>query len=212
MALVSIHSFRTLPGKAAEHRARTEEARQLLQEQGLAAFSLDCLAGAHVGQLAVGVEFADNRAYTDSLQQTAANEKWQQFMAETFAQPIAQPTEVSLYVDTDPTFVHDPDQAFTVLQTTQWRAMPGRAMAFMESVGQAKGHIERLGGIVRVMQSMIGAEPMTAVVAVEFEDLDHFGDYSDKLGADEGFQTYWTGVAADPTAVLVRSGLYTVTV
>jgi hypothetical protein len=212
MALVTIHSYRTVAGRAAEHFAATEEARQLLQERGYEAFTLQPIAGTDVGGLATGVQFADTRAYTDAIKALQADEGWLDFMARADATGSAQAEEAAVYVDTDQTYVPSPDRVLTVIQTTQWRPNPGRLMGFMENVAQAKGHIERLGGVVRVMNCTIGALPMTAVVSVGFEDLDHWGEYGAKFATDEQFQTYWASVMADPTATMVRSGAYQIVV
>jgi hypothetical protein len=61
---------------------------------------------------------------------------------------------------------------------------------------------------VRVQQCMTGLHPMTVSFSTTFADLDHFGEYGDKLSADEQWQNFWMGVMADPTATLVRSGIY----
>lgn len=208
MGLVSIHVFRTLPGKQAEHLQRTDEARQLLQELGLQAFTLVPIAGTDVGSLATVVQYSDNREYTQSLQRVQADERWQAFYAAAMSEPTAEQVEVSLFNDTDPTYAPPSDRPLGVLQSTQWRANPGRLGDFMQNVAGAKGHIERLGGSVRTLQCMTGRFPMTAAVSVTFEDLDHFGEYGDKLAADEQWQNYWAGVMADPTANLIRSGIF----
>ena len=41
-------------------------------------------------------------------------------------------------------------------------------------------HIERMGGTPRALQSVVGAHPMTTLVAVTFEDLDAYGACADK--------------------------------
>jgi len=212
MGLVSIHVFRTLPGKQAEHLQRTEEARQLLQELGLQAFTLMPIAGSDVGSLATVVQYSDNREYVRELQRIQADERWQAFYASAMSEPIAELIEVSLFSDADPTYAPATDRPLGVLQSTQWRANPGRLGDFMQNVATAKGHIERLGGTVRTMQCMTGRLPMTTAVSVTFEDLDHFGEYGDKLAADEQWQNYWASVLADPSANLVRSGIFQIIV
>jgi hypothetical protein len=116
--------------------------------------------------------------------------------------------ESSLFVDVDATFQPSPDRALGVLLGTQWRARPGRLMDFMGNVMTAIPHIERLGGQARVMQSLIGLHPLTLLVTTAFSDLDAYGVYADKTASDEQWQAYWMGVMADPTADLIRSGLY----
>lgn len=212
MALASIHVYRTLPGKLVEHQAATAEARERLQALGLAAFTLQPIAGTDVGTLATVVQYEDNRAYADAIQRVQADEDWMTFYAGVASQAIAEEVEVSLFQDTDPTYTPPADRPLGVLTSTQWRAKPGKMMSFFEHVEGARGHIERLGGTVRVLQSLIGKYPLTAAVSITFEDFDHFGDYNDKVAVDEQFQNYWAGVMADPSADLVRSGIYAIQV
>jgi hypothetical protein len=49
---------------------------------------------------------------------------------------------------------------------------------------------------------------MTMLTTTGFADLDAYGEYADKIGVDAEFQAYWAEVMKDPTADLVRSGLY----
>jgi hypothetical protein len=61
------------------------------------------------------------------------------------------------------------------------------------------------------MSSMVGAHPMTVVVSVGYPDLEHLAEATDKLAVDEQWQAFWAGVMADPSADLVRSGIYLTT-
>ena len=211
MGLVTIHGYRTLPGKLVEHAALMEEAKQKLQERGLQAALLQPIAGGEVGGIALAVLYADNRAHARALRQFQDDQEWQAWYAGAASSGTAEATEVSIFVDVDPTHVVT-DEPAEIMQTTEWRANPGDGMRFMESVSQAKGHIERLGGRVRVMQCMTGLLPMTVSVSVLFEDVEHYGEYSDKLGVDEQFQAYWADAMSRPSATLVRSGLYAIRV
>ena len=114
----------------------------------------------------------------------------------------------SLLQDVDPNYQPNPDRPLAVIMATQWRAYPGRLMDFMGHVMESLAHVERLGGSPRVMQSVIGAHPMTTMVSVSFPDLDSYGAYGDALTGDQAWQDFWAGVMADPTAELIRSGLY----
>ncbi len=211
MALTSVHLFRTMPGHLVEHRTRTDEARVLLQELGVTAVTIEPIAGTDANVLGTVVQYADNREYASTTQRIRADERWQAFYADAMSTGAAEPVESSLFQDLDPTHAPAADRPMGVIQATQWRPNPGRMGGFIEHVGMVTKHIERLGGSVRVMQSMFGAQPLTALVSVTFEDLDHFGEYGDKLAVDEQFQNAWGEVMTDPTAVLLRAGIYVVT-
>jgi hypothetical protein len=58
------------------------------------------------------------------------------------------------------------------------------------------------------MQSLIGLHPLTVLVTTAFSDLDAYGVDADTTAGDEQWQSYWMGVMADPTADLIRSGLF----
>jgi hypothetical protein len=81
-------------------------------------------------------------------------------------------------------------------------------MDFMGNVMTSFGHITRLGGAPRALQSVIGRHPMTVLVSIGFADMDAYGAYSDATAGDEQWQAFWAGVLSDPTADLIRSGLY----
>ena len=58
------------------------------------------------------------------------------------------------------------------------------------------------------MQSLIDLQPLTMLVTTAFDDIDAYGAYADKTASDEQWQTFWAGAMADPTADLIRSGLF----
>ncbi len=61
---------------------------------------------------------------------------------------------------------------------------------------------------MRTTQSLLGAYPMTVLISTSFADLDAYGAYADMTAADAQWQELWGGAMADPTADIVRSGLY----
>ena len=81
-------------------------------------------------------------------------------------------------------------------------------MEFMGSVTTGLGHIARLGGAPRAMQSLVGTYPLTVLITVGFADIDAYGAYSDAVAGDEQWATFWAGALADPSGELIRSGLY----
>ena len=116
--------------------------------------------------------------------------------------------ESSLFNDMDPDFQLDPNRPLGVIMATQWRAKPGRIADFAANVIQSFPMIERMGGIPRAVQCVIGAYPMTTLVTTTFADLDAYGAYTDAIGGDDEWQSFWADAMADPTADMVRSGLY----
>ena len=208
MAVSSIHGFKTAPGRLADHLATTAEGLEHLHRMGLQAVMLQPMAGTDVGTLSTVVTYESMAAYATAMQTVTADEGWQEFWARAAGEGAAEPVEVSILNDLDPTWQPSPDRPLGVILGIQWRAKPGRAADFIGQVMTAVPHIERMGGTVRVMQSILGPHPMTTMVATTFADLDAFGAYSDTANGDEQWQAFWADAMTDPTADIVRSGLY----
>jgi hypothetical protein len=121
---------------------------------------------------------------------------------------VAAQVESSLFSDFDPSFQPDPDRPLGAVLAIQWRAKAGRFADFAQRVTDSVPHIERLGGRLRAMQSVIGVHPMTMLISIGFETLDGYGAYADTSAADAEWQAFWGGFMADPSADIVRSGLY----
>ena len=208
MAVVATYGYRTAAGKLAEHLAGAAEGLGHLRRLGLQAINLQAIAGTDVGVITTSVNHASNADYAAGVQKVLADEQWQEFWLRVNSDTAAVEVESSLFVDIDTTFQPSPDRVLGVLLGTQWRAKPGRLMEFMAHVMTAIPHIERMGGQVRVLQSLIGLHPLTVLVTTAFSDLDAYGVYADKTATDEQWQSYWMGVMADPTADLIRTGLF----
>ncbi len=210
MGVVAINSFQTEPGRLADHMAAASEALVHLRRLGLAAMSLQPIAGSDVGRIATVVNYADNADHASSIQRVQNDSQWQEFWLRVSSAGSATHVESAIYNDVDPDFQPATDRPLGVLTAVQWRAVDGRLMDFMGKVMEALPHIERMGGTPRVLQSLIGAHPMTTTVAVTFSDLDAYGAYSDTLARDQQWQDFWAGALSDPTAHIVRSGVYSV--
>jgi hypothetical protein len=208
MAVIELNGFRTQPGRLADHEAATAEALGHLRRLGLQAVVLQPLAGGDVGTIATSVNYANNADYAAAWARVMADEQWGEFWARAAAGGSAVQVETSLFSDIDTSFQPSTDRPLGVVLATQWRAKPGRMMDFMESAMTSVPHTTRMGGTTRVMQSVIGAHPMTTLITTTFADLDAYGEYADKLAGDEQWQAFWANAMSDPTADMVRSGLY----
>lgn len=208
MGVISLSGFATETGRAADHMAASVEAVGHLNRLGTPAFLLQPIAGADIGTLAIVANHADNAAHAAALQRLAADEQWQEFLARAMAGGSAEQVESSLLNDLDPNFQPAADRPLGVLLGFQWRAKDGRLADFIGKVGQAVPLIERMGGAARVMQCLIGRYPMTVMVSTSFADLDAYGAYSDRVASDAEWQAFWADALSNPTADLIRTGLY----
>jgi hypothetical protein len=211
MALVSLHTFRTQPGRLADHIAASDEARRILQGLGLQAFTMQPITGTDVGTISLVINHADSTEWAASFAKVQADPGWQAFSARVTSDTIAEQVESSIFTDLDATFSPAPDRPLGALQITQWRPRHGRMVDLIGNVTGAQAHLERLGGTGRSMSSLVGAHPMTVVVSVSYPDLEHLAEATDKLAVDEQWQAFWAGVMADPSADLIRSGIYVTT-
>jgi hypothetical protein len=208
MGVIALSGFRTEPGRLEDHLAAAAEAVEHLRRLGLQAVNLQAVAGGDVGTIATSINYADNTAYVKGLQAILGDEAWQDFWGRAASGGSATQVESSLFSDVDPSFQPAADRPLGVVLATQWRAKPGRLVDFMTNVATSIPHIERMGGTPRQMQCLIGAHPMTALITTTFADLDAYGEYSDTLATDDQWQDFWAGAMADPTADLLRTGLY----
>ena len=208
MAVVSVNGFRTTPGKLADHLDASAEALGHLRRLGLQAVNLQAVAGGDVGMITTSINYASNVDYAAGLQRVLGDGQWQEFWARVSAAAPAVQVESSLFTDLDATFQPSVDRPLGVVLVTQWRARPGRLMDFVGNVMTAVKLIERMGGRSRAMQSLIGLHPLTVLVTTGFADMDAYGVYANTTATDEGWQAFWAGAMADPTADLIRSGLF----
>lgn len=208
MAVVTLNGFKTQPGRFADHMAASLEAHEHLTRLGQNAATLQAMAGTDVGVIATIVNYPDNAAHAAAIQKISQDEAWMEFWLRVSSDGAAVPVESTVFQDVDPNWQPSPDRPLGVIMGIQWRAKPGRLNDFVGHVMEATPHIERLGGAVRVMQSLLGAHPLTMMVSTTFADLDAYGAYNDAVATDEQFQAFWAGVMTDPTADIVRSGMY----
>jgi hypothetical protein len=208
MGVVSVNGFRTEPGRLDDHLAAAAEALGHLRRLGLQAITLQPVAGGDIGTIASVVNYASNADHAASLQKVGADQQWQDFWSKASSGGSAVQAESSIYADVDASFQPSQDRPLGVVMATQWSPRPGRLADFMGNVMTSVPHIERMGGLARTMQCLVGAHPMTVLVTVSFPDLDAYGAYADTTATDEQWQTFWAGAMSDPTAELVRSGVY----
>jgi hypothetical protein len=173
----------------------------------LRAVTLQTLVGSDVGVISTAINFANYADFAAGVGAIGADAEWQAFWARAAQAGSAVQVESSLFADIDSGFQPSPDRPMGVIMATQWQARSGRLMDFMGNVMTSIPHVERLGGTTRVLQSLLGAHPMTTLVTTSFADMDAYGAYSDKVTADQEFQQFWAGVMTDPTADLVRTSL-----
>jgi len=208
MGMISLTRYQTQTGHTAKHLEIHMEALERLHGMGMQAMAIQPMAGSDVGSLGMSVNFASSADYVAGMQKMQGDAGWQTFYAAAAGSGAAAQVESSLMNDLDPAFQPAGDRPLGVVLATQWRAINGKMEAFIGKVLESMPISERLGGRSRPMQSIVGAYPMTTMVATTFADLDAYGAYADAANTDDEWQSFWAGAMSDPTADLVRSGLY----
>ena len=208
MGVIALTRYESVPGHAGAHMEIHLEALDRLRKLGMQAVALQPLAGADVGSLAMSINFANHADYATGMQKIQGDTGWQEFFAGASASGAARQVESSLMSDLDPSFQPATDRPLGVVLATQWRAIHGKMEAFVGNVLKSMPISERMGGLSRPMQSIVGSHPMSMMVATTFADLDAYGAYSDAAQTDAEWQGFWADAMSDPTADLVRSGLY----
>ena len=77
----------------------------------------------------------------------------------------------------------------------------------MGNVAQAKKIHERLGGKVRVSQTLFGGQPATVVYVIEHQDMTAFAKFTDNLNTDTGWQEFWMSALANPSGDWLQNSL-----
>jgi len=208
MGVVSLTRYESQPGHTGKHLEIHMEALERLRAMGIQAVAMQPLAGGDVGSLAMSVNYASYADYATSMQKVQGDAGWQEFYAAAAASGAAVQVESSLFNDLDPTFQPAGDRPLGVIIATQWRAIHGKMEAFVGKVLESMPISERMGGRSRPMQSIVGSYPMSMLVATTFADMDAYGSYADTANTDPEWQTFWQGAMSDPTADLLRTGLY----
>ncbi len=208
MGVVSTTIYRTEPGGFETHMALALEAQGHLRRLGLRAVTLQPMAGGDVGTIATVVNHESHAAYAAAIQSVMGDQQWQEFMTRASGSGSASQMETAIFEDLDPEFQPPEDRPMGALLAVQWRVYPGRMADFQSNVMEAVSHVQRLGGAPRVMQSFLGAHPITIMFSTTFADMDAYGDYGDRTARDGEWQAFWEKVMTNPSAEAVRSGLY----
>lgn len=97
-----------------------------------------------------------------------------------------------------------------VIGVTQWKVRAGKNQEFFANCAKAKAIQERLGAqSVRVfLNTFAGPSAGTVTYAIEHENAEAQGAFTDKLNSDPEWQDFWHGVNnSDPSAEMISNSL-----
>ena len=205
MAVFAVHTWRPVSGRAADLVASMTRAGAILEANGAVTSIWQPIAGGDAGTLAFVDAYDDQVAYGRTMDAIRTSADFQAFWAEALADPSG--TNIENYVMSDFDATEGlPTEISRVLVTVVFRTTPGRLADHLAAQGTARSHLERLGARVRTVQA-IGRADGTIGTLLGFEDFTHYGEFGAKLAVDEQWMTFWGGLAADPPAVQVESGI-----
>lgn len=95
-----------------------------------------------------------------------------------------------------------------VMSVTQWKVRPGKTQEFFENCVRAKAIQERLGAqsVRMFMNTFAGPNAGTVTYAIEHENAEAQGAFSDKMNSDSEWQEFWQGVNnSDPSAEMISN-------
>lgn len=205
MAVFSVHSWRPLPGRAADLIASMTTAKAIFEAHGGIVTLWQPIAGGEAGSVTFVVAYEDSTQYGRTMQAVTTSAEWQSFWAGAMADPSGTNLENYMMNDLDASEPL-PSEFSRVLVAATFRTMPGRLNDHLASQATARTHLERLGGRVRTVQT-VGRSAGTITTLIGFEDFLHYGDFGAKFAVDEQWATYWLDLAADPPAEQVESAV-----
>lgn len=207
MAVFSIHTWRPLPGRAMDLVASMVRAQSILEAKGALVTLWQPIAGGDAGSISFVAAYEDSTSYGRTMQAVATGADWQEFWTDAMADPSGVNVENYMMNDLDAT-APLPTVMSRVLVAVTFRTRPGRLVDHLGAQATACGHLERLGARVRSVQT-VGRSAGTITTLLGFEDFLHYGEFGDKFAVDEGWTSFWLGLAADPPADQVESGVST---
>jgi hypothetical protein len=207
MAVVSVHTWRPVPGRAMDLVASMAQAKTILEANGAVVSLWQPLAGGQAGSIDFVAAYSDVAAYGATMQSVAASGDWQTYWTAAMADPSGVNLENVLMSDLDPS-EGLPVTPSKVLAVATFKTRPGRLTDHLASQDKARGHLERLGGQVRTVQT-IGRNPGSFTTLIGFEDFAHYGEFASKFAIDEQWAAFWLDVASDPSAEEIESRLST---
>lgn len=205
MAVFSVHTWRPLPGRAADLVTSMAEAKRILEANGALVALWQPIAGGEAGTINFVALYADSVAYGTTMQAITTSAEWQTFWAGAMADPSGTNIENYVMSDLDPT-EGLPTKDSKVLIAVSFKTRPGRLADHLAHQAAARGHLQRLGAQVRSVQT-IGRNPGTFTTLVGLEDFAHYGEFSSKFAIDEQWASFWLEISADPSGEEVESVL-----
>jgi hypothetical protein len=203
MAVFAIHSYRPDPGRAVELVGSMAAAKKILERNGARVFAWSPVTGGDAGTITFVDAYPSQGDYGRAMDAIGKDAEWLTFWAGVMANPTGVNVENYLLTDLDPTELPPQVQPGVRVGVT-FKTRPGRLVEHMAASATARGHIERLGGKVRTMQSF-GRGDGTITTMIGFEDFTHYGEFGEKLDVDEQWASFWIGISADPPAEQVDS-------
>ena len=164
-------------------------ARDAMREDGMTADVISLVGGGAPGEMGLGVEYADGKAYAEALSKGPgpAFSAFQEGMTPSDSKPSRQTT----WIDLPGHEVVSADLPRGCIQATMIRATPGHLSGAVENIVKAKSLMTQLGGKVRIMSAFLTEMPGLFNLNVHHESPDAWYEFNTALWASEEWRSYY---------------------
>ena len=95
-----------------------------------------------------------------------------------------------------------------VISLNGFKTEPGRLADHLAASMEALGLLRGLGAQAVVLQALAGGDVGTIATSINYADNADYATSTQKIQGDGKWQGFWADAMADPTADMIRSGLY----
>lgn len=205
MAVFAVHVYRPNPGRAFDMLGQMARAKVIFEANGAIVTTWQPLVGGDAGTVAFVDAYDGPGSYGRTMDAISKSSEWLALFAEINANPSAVNVENYSLTDLDST-LGLPTVPSRVLHQVVHRPAAGRAIDFLTAQATGIGHLTRLGGQARGMR-IIGRQSAGIATLIGFEDMIHYGEFGEKIGVDEQWTMFQAGLATDPPAEELESGV-----
>ena len=207
MAVFAVHVYRADKGRGNDMVATMLRAKTIFEANGAVVSLWQAQLGGVAGSVAFVDAYDGMGTYGRCMDAVAKSEDFQALVQEIITKPSGTNVENYRLEDLDAT-LGLPTVLTTVLHQVVHRTIPGKAVAHLTATATAIGHLTRLGAQARAVR-MVGRGAGGIATLAAFEDFTHYGEFGEKLAVDEQWNSFYAGLASDPPAEEIESGMAT---
>lgn len=209
MAVVTVTSFTTAPGKAAAARGELDEAMTIWAGYGGKGGLYSLVRGGVPGTLNAVVEFPDPVAYGAALDRNHADPAWAAFLARGQQSQALIPARSVVYAEMAGLEVPFEDVASCrAALVTFFQVRHGKQAQSLERIRRSKALAEKHGGRMRALQSVVSDPFGVTATVTYYPDFTTWARAGAAQGADPEWQAFLAEITGEEaSADFLRSNL-----